>query len=77
MWFLSTLLVAAAVIASAAVDNHVIGPFALRITGKVDSGIDGSYPFYLHPQATYLTDFPSSICPYHPQKRLCTYKPPT
>ncbi|TGJ79812.1 hypothetical protein E0Z10_g8961 [Xylaria hypoxylon] len=33
--------VAAALVTHAAADINVIGPFALRITGKTDSGIDG------------------------------------
>ncbi|KAI0397071.1 hypothetical protein F5Y17DRAFT_471153 [Xylariaceae sp. FL0594] len=37
----SVFAVAAALVASSTVENHVIGPFALRITGKQDSAIDG------------------------------------
>ncbi|KAI1749764.1 hypothetical protein F4782DRAFT_549534 [Xylaria castorea] len=34
-------LTAAALVTGTAAENNVVGPFALRITGKTDSGIDG------------------------------------
>ncbi|KAI8949227.1 hypothetical protein F4801DRAFT_603425 [Xylaria longipes] len=41
MKLLPWLTAAAALVTGAAAENNVVGPFALRITGKADSSIDG------------------------------------